>query len=756
MSAKGRTPCLYAVGKSVPKIDSLGKVTGESKYGFDIKLPGMLYGKVLRGPIAHAWIKGIDASRAERLQGVKAIITYKDVPRVLYNPGPHATMEPRDKFVLDKKVRYIGDEVAAVAAVDKDTAEAALELIDVEYEELPAVFDPMEAIEPDAPKIHDAERNICGTIVKDWGNLEKGFREADFIFEDKYKTQAVHACPMEPHACLASYESGNLRIWSSIQTPHPYRHKISNIFGIPENNVRITTAYIGGAFGNKEDLIIEPVAVLLSMKTNKPVKMESTRKEVFLTTKRHPSVVELKTGVKRDGTLTARQVKGILAAGGYASHGINVAATFAAGSVGLVSLYKTPSFRAEVNVVYTNTPPSGAYRGYGNPQGAFGLESQLDQIAEELSIDPIDLRLKNCIQAGDIDPATGLRIRSCAIRECVVRIKEEMKWDERRRNRSKQTGIKKKGCGLAFLMHVSGVAPPQDQTCSALVKINSDGTVEIQSASVDLGQGSNTTLIQIASEELRIPMSRINITEEADTIFPYDRGSYGSGTLYLSGEAVRRAAAYAKDKILKEASKKLDKKIDELSLENGFVVVKKKPKKRISVGDVVKSMPGGEVIGMEIYKPSFNAPNFGVQCAEVEVDSETGAISILKLVYAHDIGKAINPMIVEGQLEGGMAQGLGYALTEKLFVNGKTGEYFNPNFTDYRIPHAGEYPKIKAIIVESKEDTGPFFAKGCGESCIVPTAPAVANAVFDAVGIRLKEIPITSEMILKALKSKSL
>jgi len=741
----------HPVGKPLPRIDSIVKVTGKAKYSYDFKLPGMLYGKILRSPLAHASIRNIDFSEAEKLRGVEAIITYKDVPRVIYNLGPHATLEPKDKYILDKKVRHVGDEVAFVAATDKDTAEAALELIDVDYKELPAVFDPIEAMKPDAPRVHGVKNNIFANIVKSWGKLEKGFREADVIFEGKYRTQAVHACPIEPHACLATYDSGNVRIWSALQAPHKYRHKISQILGMPESKVRITTPYIGGAFGNKEDLLIEPAAVLLSMKTHKPVKIELTREEVFFTPKRHSSIVELKTGLKRDGTLTARQVNGILGGGAYASHGVNVGGTFACASVGLVSLYKTPNFRAEVKVVYTNTPPAGGYRGYGNPQGAFALETQLDQIADELGIDPIELRLKNCIREGDIDPATGWRIKSCAIRDCVEKIRENMKWTQKRKTQT-QFGTKKRGIGLAFMMHVSGVSPFLDQTCSASIRINSDGSVDVQSAAVDMGQGSNTALVQIASEELSIPIESIRITEEGDTIFPYDRGSYGSGVLYLSGEAVRRAASHAKKKILMEASKHLDVNIARLSLENGIIIIGGKYNKRTSIADVLKNTPGGEIIATEIYRPKNNAPNFGVQCAEVEVDSETGEVNILKIVYAHDIGKAINPNIVEGQLEGGIAQGLGYSLTENIFVDYKTGRIPNLNFTDYKIPHARDYSNIEAIIVESEEKTGPFSGKGCGESCIVPTAPTVANAIFNAIGIKPREIPLNSEVVFKAIE----
>lgn len=738
------------MGKSVPKVDALDKVTGGAKYVADIWLPGMLYGKILRSSLPHARIKSIDTSRAERLPGVVGIVTHKDVPRVLYNSSQQAELRPRDKYVLDDKVRYVGDEVAAVAALDKDTAETALELIDVEYEELPAVFDPEEALKPDAPKIHGGENNICAFFQKEWGNLEKGFQEADLIFEDTYKTQATHATPIEPHGCLVSHESGNLRIWTSLQAPHPFRNKLATIFGVPASKIRITNACIGGAFGNKCDLLLEPVTICLSMKTNKPVRTELTREEVFMTTKRHPSIVKLKTGVKSDGTLVAREVKSILGAGAYSSHTPGVAFAHVASSSNLLTLYKTPHFKGEVRAVYTNTIPSGAFRGYGNPQGAFPVESQLDQIAEELKIDPIEFRLKNIIRPGDVNPATGMRIASSGLEDCVTRIKGEMNWDGKKR-KGKQLGTKRRGLGIAFMMHTSGVFG-LDETCSAMVKINPDGTVFVQSAAVDLGTGAKTTIAQIVSEELSVEMKQVKITEEADTIYLQDRGSYGSGTLYVSGEAARRAAADAKGQLLKEAAKRLDAKVESLGIENGHVFVKGRPKKRISMAEVIKSMPGSEVVGVAAYSPTRFAVFFGAQCAEVEIDTETGNIALLKIAYAHDIGKAINPSIVEGQLEGGTVQGLGYALTEKLFINERTGQCLNAGFTDYRIPHAREYPNLKIILVESKEDTGPFSAKGCGEACLVPTLPAVANAVYDAVGVRIKEMPITSEIILRALK----
>lgn len=742
-----------SIGKKIVKIDSPVKAIGEAKYVADLKIPGMLYGKILRSPYPHAVIKKIDTCKAERLPGVWAVITHKDVPTRRYNSAPHPGTTPMDKRVLDDKVRYVGDEVAAVAAADEDTAEEALDLIDVKYEQLPAVFDPEEAMEPGAPKIHGTDRNICVTIQKEWGDLKKGFDQADLIFEDRFKSPGQNSTPLEPHACLASYESGNLRLWSTVQMPHPARVILSEIFGLPQSRIRITMPYTGGAFGNKAELTVEPISIALSMKAKRPVKTWLTRKEVFLTTRRHPSIVSLKTGVKRDGTFTARQVMGILDGGAYASHSSGVSFYFGANSVGLISLYKTPNFKCETNAIYTNTPISGAFRGYGNPQGAFPLESQMDQMAEELNLDPIDFRLKNIIMPGDIDPATELKIKSSGLVNCAKWIKKEMGWDQKRR-KGKTKNTKMTGCGMAFLMHPTGCAPGLDQTCSAIVKINSDGTINIQTGAVDLGNGAKTALIQIASEELRVKVDDIIIADDVDTTYPYDRGSYGSGTLYISGEAVRLAAVEARKQLLQAASKKFDVSLNKLILENGYISVKGKPKERTPIGVIIYSMPAGEIMATVNYRPGFNAPYFGAQSAEVEVDNESGEIKILKMIYAHDIGRAINPQVVEGQLEGGMVQGMGYAMTEDTIVSKKTGELLNTNFVDYKIPRAKDIPRIKLMLANSKEDTGPFSGKGCGEACLVPTAPAIANAVYNATGIRLKEFPMTSEKMLAELRKR--
>jgi len=740
------------VGKRIPKISAPDMATGRISYAVDTKLPRMLYGKILRSKCAHARIKSIDISKAQRLSGVEAVITHSDVPKNRFNSTAFIGVMPKDKYVLSEKARYVGDEIAAVAAVDIETAEAAVELIDVEYEELPCVIDPEIAMQPDAPQIHDIVKgNICTPVLKEWGNVEKGFEESDMIFEDKYKTQGQHPAPLEPHVCIANYESGNLQIFTATQSPHRSQTKIAQIFGIPQNKVLLSSPYIGGGFGNKADLILEPIATSLSMRTGKPVRIELTREEMFLMPKRHPSIVRIKTGIRRDGTLVARQVKGILDTGAYSSHGPGVSYFFGFSGVGLLSLYKTPNLKCETLAVYTNTPPSGAFRGYGNPQGAFPLEAQLDQIANELDIDPVELRLKNCVRIGDIEPTTEQRIRSSGLLDCVDKIKKEMKWEQKRKKGIRdRTGIKKKGIGLAFLMHPSGVYGIETP-CSAAVRINSDGTVNLQSAATDIGMGLKTTLCQIAAEELGVPIKTVTTPAIVDTTLVRDRGAFGSGGVYVSGMAVKLAAADAKNQLLKKAAQKFDISDKNLDIKRGLILIKNKPKKK-ALAKIHEVMPDGEIIGTASFQPSFFAPTFGVQCAEIEIDTESGEIKLLKLAYAHDVGKAINPMIVEGQLEGGMVQGLGYTLTENLFIDKKNGAYINTNFIDYKMPRARGVPELKSIIVETEDDTGPFSGKSCGESSLVPTAPAIVNAIFDATGLIIKEIPITSELLLSELK----
>jgi xanthine dehydrogenase molybdenum-binding subunit len=738
------------VGKSRPPIFAPEVVKGSVLHTEDLRLPNMLYAKFLLSPYAHAKIKRIDTSAAERLPGVVSIITHKDVPKVKYNSShvPDA-MTRVDEYVLSDKARFIGDRLAAVAARDPDIAEEALELIDVDYEELPFVLDPKEAMKPDAPKIHeDVDNNIALHLTNAWGDVKKGFEEADLIFEDEYYTQAAHPIPLEPQTCVAYYKSGKVEIWTSNQVPHRVLPKLSRIFNMPQSKIRIYQPHIGGAFGNKCGLSLEPVAILLSMKSGAPVMMELTGEEMFLTTSpRHPSFTKLKIGVKKDGTIISKEVKTVLDTGAYVSHGTGVLSAAVYSSFGITSLYKCPNHKMDGYCVYTNKVPSGAFRGYGNPQVTFPLESMLDTIAEELGLDPMDLRLKNAVREGDVDPISKIVIESCGLQECARRASDAIGWKMKR-------GIeeKGKGVGTAWLMLTSGVHPIMDETCGAFVKIFSDGTVVVTMSAPDLGQGIMTTVAQIAAEELGVSVKDVSVTR-ADTNQPVNRGTWASGTLYFTGQAVRLAAADARSQLLKKAAEILEVRAENLRIESGKIVAGEEPKKSASFEEVMKEVEGGEIIGKATYVPSVSSHIFGVVCAEVEVDVETGEVNPIQVVYAHDIGRAINPAIVKGQIEGSIIQGLGYALTECL-VWGKRGEMLNRTFVDYKILTSRDVPKLVPILVETKDKTGPYDAKGVGEPPIMAIAPAIANAIYDAVGIRIKEIPITPEKVLEKIREK--
>lgn len=735
------------VGKSVPKIDSRALAAGRIKFSADFELPGMLHAKILGSPHAHARIKSIDTSKAEKIPGVEAVITYKDVPDVLFNPSawyPNS-LDPQDKRVLNGRVRYVGEPVAVVAAVDQDTAEEALELIDVEYEVLPAVFDPEEAMKPGAPKIHDLDRNIAAHVINSWGDVEEGFKEADYVFEDRYTASRQAHAPMEPHACVATCQAGRITVYTASQAAFKTRRALSDIFKVPNHMVRVVNSNIGGGFGGKDQVFLEPICCVLSMKTGKPVKITLTRAEVFaISTTRHPCVIYLKTGVKKDGALTARQVVLIVSAGGYASHSPLISGAASAREVGL---YMTPNFRYESYCAYTNTLEGGAFRGFGNPQQSFAVESQLDAIAERLGMDPTEIRLKNGIRLGQVDRGSGLKLESCGLQDCIRKSSERIGWKAKVKG-PRPSGVKRRGVGIACEKLNSGAAPYLDEFSSSVVKINEDGTVNLLTGAVDIGQGILTALAQIVAEELGIAVKDVQVAQLDTDAVPSDRGAYASGSMYISGEAARLAAIEARKKLLEAAAKVMKVKAANLEIRNGKIQVKGKPGTSRPIGKVV---PEEQIVAAATYKAVKSPPSFGAHCMEVEVDTETGQLRILRAVCAHDVGRAINPRIVEGQIEGATVQGLGYALTEDLKLS-PSGKVLNAGFTDYKLPHARDFPDIEPIIVEAIGPTDAYGAKGVGESPIIPPAPAIANAVYNAVGVRIKELPITSEKVLRALK----
>jgi putative selenate reductase molybdopterin-binding subunit len=751
------------VGKRIPQRDAVEKVKGSAVFASDIKLSGMLHGKILRSPIPHAKIRNIDISKAVKLKGVKAVITAKDTPLIKFSIAPIWA----DKLILvDKKVRYIGDEIAAVAAVDEEIAEEALELIQVEWEELPAVFDPLEAMQPGAPLLHEAaENNISKTLSMECGSVEEGFAEADLILEDTFKTQAQSHCSLETHCCIATCSpTDEVKMWVNSQAPHPLRQKLAGALNIDAAKIHIITPVIGGGFGSKIDL--EPaqaICVLLSKKTGKPVKIEHSRKEQFIATRmRHPTIAKLKFGVKRDGTIVAKQAEVVMDNGAYNSHG---PAVLAYHNVMFSTLYRVKNIKYDGRLVYTNKNWGGACRGYGDPQTAFAQEVMLDMIAEELNMDPIELRLKNANIPNEMT-ANAVQITSCGLKECLTQARDKSEWTAKKAHKQKYRGL-----GVAAMIYTGGGSIGSGFNYSgATLQMNADGTFHLLMGALDIGQGSNTILTQMAAEIMGVDPESISLTTaDTDTTFPC-MGTFGSRVTFCGGSAVTEAANGLKKQILESAAEMLEANIDDLEMKEKKVFVKGSPDKALAYAEIgaasfyKKKKPlvaHGYYNGPDV-PPEFNpatyegypAPAlvFGTHLAEVEVDPATGKVEVLNFVAAHDLGRAINPLLVEGQIEGGAVQGIGWSLMENLqFEN---GEIVNPNFHDYKMLTIKDVPKISSLLVETVDPNGPFGAKGIGECAMVPTAPAIVNAIYDAVGVRIKDLPATTEKVFQGLKTK--
>ncbi len=756
---------LSFVGKSIPRVDGIEKATGELQYLADINLPGMLYAVILGSPHAHARIKRIDTSKAEQLPGVMAVITGRDIPdnRMCTNAGLLPGLE--DKLPLEKdKVRFIGDDVAAVAAVDLETAEKALEMITVEYEPLEPVLDVEKAMNASSPLIHeDHESNISVELKYKFGDVDRAFAEADHIFEDVFRTSHIAPCCMETHGCVARWEkNGRLTIWSTTQLASGLRRELSRIMDISFSDVTIHQTGVGGSFGSKMAMhSLEPIAAHLAKKAGRPVKLHFSRDEEFINSRtRHPSVIRIRTGVK-DGRIIAREADAILDNGAYNSQGVT--ALYKCCTV-LCAHYNVPNSRINGYLVYTNKPYGGAFRGFGNPQATFAIESQMDIIARKLGIDPVELRLQNAFKPGDETP-NGWKISSCGFAECIEKAAEAIDW------KNKRGKGKNRGVGLAACIHWGGgiSVSGMSNLCSAIIEMNPTGQVYVTVGSHEIGEGANTIISQIVAEELGVPVKEIYIMPVNTDLSPSFYFT-GSATTFVAGNAVKTAAADLKRQLLESAARLMSADPEELQIIRGIV--------RKS-GNTVKPAPFSqvaryayEILGTPLVgKGSFDQGpteedihhgygqasatySFVVNAAEVEVDPETCVPRVVKWVTAYDCGTVVNPTLAQGQAEGALAQGLGFALTEGLVLNAN-GKVMNPSYTDYKVFRSQDMPEtIITIPVETVDPRGPFGAKSLGEAVIIPAVPAIASAVEDATGIRMKELPITPEKLSAALEQK--
>lgn len=752
---------LSVIGHRVPKYDAAQKVTGRADYMIDLKLPGMLYGKILRSRYPHAKILKIDTSRAKSLPGVVAVITAADTPRIRFG-------FMKDNLPLkDGKVLSHRDEVAAVAAVDEETATRAVELIDVDYEQLPPVFDPLLAMGEGAPRLHDESvRNIVNLPFRfKHGDPDRAAARNDAVsVEGTFRLHFVTHSALGTMGVVASYgPDGHLTMWSNTQAPFMYQREIAEALGLPPEKVRVVQPYIGGSFGRGMDVYpVDCIAALLSMKTGRPVRIVFSREEdLSYSPTRQPAIIKIKTSATHDGTLLARRVEAFLDIGAYVSWGAFDARVMMATSTGQ---YRIDNVEFVARLVYTNNPYSGTMRGAGNPQINFAIESQMDMLAERLGIDPLEFRLRNANRPGDVT-CQGMKIGTCAMEETLKVAAREIGWNGRHK------AGKNRGIGFATLFHVAGGARVyRSDGCGAIIRVDDFGKVTVLTGASEIGTGSDTAITQIVAEELSVPLSKVELVNTDTSVKPWDVGIHASRMTFVGGNAALMAARQAKEQLLRLAASELGEEVSSMFIRDGQISSRTDPRKSIDYAKLVRRVhlrQGGTAVMVtafydpptEMADPDTQIGNisatygFGTQAALVEVDPETGKVEVLRIVAVHDAGRILNPNGAEGQVEGGVAMSIGYALAEQLVV--QEGAVVNPSFADYKLFTVGEMPEIKVLFVGEPDSAGPFGAKGLGEHGCIPTAAAIANAVYDATGARLYELPLLPEKVLKAVKKTS-
>ena len=759
---------LSVVGKRLPKIDAPDKATGRAIYTDDIVLPNMIYGKLLLSPLPHAKIKSVNIEKAKSLPGVKLILTGSDVTDLTYGTSP-----PRyDENVLAKdKVRYVGDVVAAVAAIDEATCYKAINLIEVEYEELPAVFDPLEAMKDGAPRLFDDkyENNINTRVDHHFGDIEKGFAEADHIKEARFIGNRTYQNPMEPHCAIAEWDRhGRVTLYTSTQVVHYVHHQLSRVLNLPLGNIRVIMDNCGGGFGAKAATnMLEILSILLAKKAGCPVKMRFNREEMYLYGRgRHKQYIDMKIGVKKDGTITAVKQKVILEGGAYSSFG--VVTTYYAGSM-LPTLYKFPNYKYDGYRINTNLPPCGAFRGHGTPHPRFAFESLLSMIADDIGMDHIDIRLKNAMEP-ETRTCNDLEIHSCELKACLETVRKKSGWDKKKGKLPKGRGI-----GIGCGGFVSGAGYPIYRSkfphSNAIIKVQEDGSKAVLFVGdADIGQGSDTVLAQAAAEAMGITFDRMSVVSADSDITPIGFGAYSSRVTLMGGNASKMAGEDVKKQLMTTASEILNLPIEKIDAVNNKLFEKGNPENSIPWEEAATAFfsKKGPLTGRGHYSPpeglggkykgaavgTSPAFSFSASVCEVEVDMETGKVKVTNFWDAHDCGTAINPMAVEGQVEGAVVMGMSETLLEDEVFD-STGKMRNPDLHNYLIATSADIPAIESSIVDSYEPAGPFGAKEVGEGATLPVLGAIANAVADAIGVRIFELPITPERVLNAIKSKS-
>jgi putative selenate reductase molybdopterin-binding subunit len=781
-----------SVGKPEPKVDAVKLVQGKPAFTADLEMRGMLVAKVLHSPHAHAIIKKIDASKARELPGVAAVLTWEDIPHVIYSTAGQSDPipGPLDSFSLDKKVRFVGDRVAFVAAESEAIAEQALKLIKVEYEVLPAILDMGAAQAKEAPIIHDEEeyvpfadsdpsKNLAAQIHIDIGDVEKGFSDADLVIEASYEVPKVQQAHIEPHVVVTYWdEDDRLVIRTSTQVPFHVRRQLAPVLNLPPKRIRVIKPRIGGGFGGKQEVLIEDVAAHLTIATGRPVRFEYTRAEEFFASRsRHPMRIKMKTGVKKDGTITANEMRALSDTGAYGCHALTVTGNTGHKSMALYvgdgEYRQSPNIRFYADIVYTNTPPSGAYRGYGVPQGFWALERHMERVARQIDMDPLAFRIKNALRAGELHPFSTAwsegreprpeTINTCGLEDCARQGAAALGWDYKTTDPAWRSIAGKphlrRGVGVALVMQ--GTAIPYLDMGGASIKINDDGSFNLLVGATDLGTGSDTVLAQQAAEVLGVPVNDILVYSSDTDFTPFDKGAYASSTTYISGTAVVRAAQKVAEQICKRAAKMLSS--EELAVQPGEIRLADRQAyapdgRSVSLAEIALNSLHHEeqeqIMGVDSFYSPLSPPPFAAQFAEVTVDIETGRVVVDRLIMAVDGGVIVNPLTASGQVEGGMTQALGYAVCEEMAYD-ELGRARELDFRDYHIFAAHEMPELQTIFVETFEPSHPYGVKAVAEIPLDGVAPAVGNAVLDACGADVMVAPITPERIWRALKQQA-
>ncbi|AMO57681.1 xanthine dehydrogenase [Endozoicomonas montiporae] len=761
-----------SIGDSEQRLDATAKVTGRSRFTSDLMMPGTRVAKYLRSKIAHGRVTSIDTSEARALAGVDAVFTFADIPKIPFATAGHAysldpkTRDVEDRLLLTDYVRYHGDEIAIVVATDQLIAEKALQLIRVSYDEYPPLLNHQQAMDDQAPVLHNKAFNKVGEHEYELGNPSEMLKSADLQLAGSFQTQMVQHCHLENQIAMAYMDdTDHIVIVSSTQIPHICRRIVAQALSWDMSRIRVVKPTVGGGFGNKQDVVLEPMAAFLTLKLGGiPVQIDLDREETMLSTRvRHPISVDIECGVNKDGTLKALSLDVISNTGAYASHGHSIAKSAGAK---LPPLYPKASLRYHAMTHYSTLPAAGAMRGYGSPQIVFAVESMVEEAARKIGMDSVEFRLRNAAQKGDMNPLTDKHITSCAVRECLRKGKEHIQWDlkkneYRRSNESSENRNIRHGLGVACFSYGNGTYPAGVEIAGARMILNQDGRITVQVGATEIGQGSDTAVAQMTAEYLNVPVSSVHVVSSQDTdVSPFDPGSFASRQTYVVSKPVSEAARELRQKILDYAAEMLDCPASGLELNNGRVTGNTGEKtltlKELALDAYYHKQRGHQLTADVSRKTTSNASSYGCTFAEIEVDIELCQVKVLNILNVHDAGKIINPVLAAGQVHGGIGMGLSGAMSEELMVNPKTGTIYNGNLLDYKIATMPDMPDIGSDFVETNETTNAYGSKSVGEPPLLSVAPAIRNAILDATGVAMNKLPMSPKALFNAFREAQL